>query len=98
MVQTLIKHLDQCINVNVMAEIKKSLLAKIELLKQSWNMHGIKIFECYNHVKKIWEKLCKLGKSCNLSETLKECTMSSSTTIASNNCWLRDLRLRILGN
>ena len=28
MVQTLIKHLDQCINVNVIAEIKKKSVSK----------------------------------------------------------------------
>ena len=52
----------------------------------------------YNRVQKILEKLRKLRKSCNQSETLREYTMRSCTTIFCNHCRLYDSRLRILGN
>ena len=38
----------------------------------------------YNHVQKIWKNL--KNKTVTRNEKLMECTMSSCTTIASNNC------------
>ena len=48
--------------------------------------------------KKHWKNCANSEKAVTTSKTLKEYTIRSCTTIASNNCRLEDIRLRTLGN
>ena len=65
---------------------------------RAWKPQNVKKKTFQTIMQNMWEKLCKLSKSCNHKQHINGICNRKLTTIASKDYQPWDLRLRILGN